>query len=214
MQRFPNRRSLMLWPVLLALLAVACSRPVGLGNNKGAQADRHQVPFQEGAAANSSQDGEPTQGGAQGTESNVPFRDAQGLPAGTLLTVRLKSPVSADNTNTSKTFDAVVDDPVLIEGSTMLPRGAKVAGRVESARASQLKRDRGYVRLTLASIDIAGQELPIQTSSLFVRGKAAETHATEGEVSPQIIRLEGGRRLTFRLTESVAIAGQSAIPAR
>jgi len=211
-----------LWPVLLALLSVSLSRPAGLRSDQAARPDPHQVPFQEGerTAGEAPRDGQlAAQSAEQDSDSSPPFRDSQGLPAGTLLTVRLKSPVSADNTGASKSFDAVVDEPVLIEGSTMLPRGARVAGRVESARASQVKRDRGYVRLTLDSIDLVGQELPIQTASLFVRGyagepQAGETQAMEGENSPQIVRLESGRRLTFRLTESVILTGQSAISRR
>jgi hypothetical protein len=216
MNRSGNCRSLAVWPVLLALLPVACSHPVGFQSDKAAQSESHQVPFQEGGrAGDDSRPNAPLVVQASGLEpeARLPFRDPQGLPAGTLLTVRLNSPVAADNTS-AETFDAVVDEPVLIEGNTMLPRGARVAGRVESARASQVKRDRGYVRLTLNSIDVAGQELPIQTSSLFVRGNATVIQAKAGENQAQIVRLEGGRRLTFRLAESVAIAAQSPIPAR
>jgi hypothetical protein len=214
MNRSGKCRSLAVWPLLLALLPVACSRPAGFHGDKAAQSESHQVPFQEGERAGD--DSHPAQvvvqASAQEPEARLPFGDPQALPAGTLLTVRLNSPVAADNTG-AETFDAVVDEPVLIEGNTMLPRGARVAGRVESARASQVKRDRGYVRLTLNSIDLAGQELPIQTSSLFVRGNATVIQAKAGENQPQVVRLEVGRRLTFRLTESIAIAAESPSPA-
>jgi hypothetical protein len=213
MKRLSRRRRLPLWPVPLVLLAVACSRPEGVQRSKPVQTDARQVPFQDDVSADDPAPDKPwqDQGGSLKPPSSPPFQESQGLPAGTFLTVRLKSPVSADDTGTSETFDAVVDEPVLIEGSTMLPRGAKVAGRVESARASQVKRDRGYVRLTLNSIDVAGQELPIQTSSLFVRGSAGQNAEVEGENSAQIVRVEGGRRLTFQLTEAVSITGQPAI---
>ena len=78
---------------------------------------------------------------------------------------------------------------------------------VESARASKVKRNRGYVRLTLDSIDLAGKDLPIQTSSLFARGIAPET-------DPSAVTLEKGRRLTFRLAESVSIVPQQIISGR
>ncbi len=111
-------------------------------------------------------------------ETALPFHDPQNLPAGTLLTVRLKNPISAENPGANGTFEAVVDEPVVIEGNKLVPRGAIVAGRVESARASKLKRNRGYVRLALDSIHLAGANLPIQTSSLFVRGNAGDPQLT------------------------------------
>jgi hypothetical protein len=100
-----------------------------------------------------------------------------------------------------------------------------VSGRVESARASKVKRNRGYVRLVLNSIHLAGMSLPIQTSSLFVRGNASDvqsgetTHgettqgeAAQSEASAAVIRLEKGRRLTFRLTEPAYVAASQRTP--
>ena len=209
MSRFSTRGSLTTLPVLFVLVQAACSRPDTVHAGKPVPAE-HPAPFQaDSGAVEPRSGGSATDAAKTLPESVLPFHESQGLPAGTLLTVRLQTPVAAGNANASETFAAVVDEPVLVEGSTMLPRGAKVAGRVESAQASELKRDRGYMRLTLNSIDVAGQELPIQTSSLFVRANA---HVKEGESTPQIVRLEGGRRLTFRLTESVEISGQPAAP--
>lgn len=212
MSRFRRPRGLTIWLVLLSVLwGGGCSRPAGLSSADGAApADQHPVPFHDGDAAPG-----PSKAGVAAAqdkglkpESDFPFRDPQSLPVGTLLTVRLKTSVSADNPDASGTFEAVVDEPVTIEGSTLVPRGASVAGRVESARASKVKRD-GYVRLTLSSIEIAGKGLPIQTSSLFARGNAPGSDASLG-----LIRLEKGRRLTFRLTEPVYVALQAALPGR
>jgi hypothetical protein len=211
MSRFRGPRGLTIWLVLLPLLGEAsCSRPAGLSSSEGAaQADPHQVPFHDGdgSAAGNSHPGVPSMGQDSGAkpETGLPFRDPQSLAAGTLLTVRLKSSVSADNPAAKGSFDAVVDEPVIIEGSMLVPRGAVVAGRVESARASQAKRNRGYMRLTLDSIDIAGRSLRVRTSSLFARG-----NAPGGDASVDAITLEKGRRLTFRLTETVYLAGQQA----
>jgi hypothetical protein len=144
-------------------------------------------------------------------ETGLPFQDSQNLPAGTLLTVRLKNPITAENPDANLVFEAVVDESIVIEGNKLVPRGVTVSGRVESTRASNLKRDRGAVRLTLDSIHLAGATLPIQTSSLFVRGNASDAHVSpsEGPQSddpPAAIRLEKGRRLTFRLSEPVYVA--------
>jgi len=214
MHWFRRPRGLAIWPALLfLLLAEDCSRPSQPRTSDNTQADQHQVPFQNGEGGGNSGAGVASaQNKSPKPESSLPFRESQGLPAGTLLTVRLNNPISVDSSLASGTFDAVVDEPVVVEGETLVPRGASVAGRVESAHASPLKRNRGYVRLTLDSITIAGRELPVQTSSLFVNGNADEPQAAADDTSPRIIRLGSGRRLTFRLTEPVLLASQAAMP--
>ena len=196
------------------LWAAACSRPDGLRTADGAaQTAQHQVPFHErnASAANGSPSGESS--AAQDSESKpdigLPFHEPS-IPVGTLLTVRLTNPVAAENPDGTATFEAVVADPVVIDGDTMVPQGANVAGRVESARASKVKSNRGYVRLALDSIHLAGTDLPIQTSSLFVRGDANnEVTSDEGD-SMTVIRLAKGHRLTFRLAQPVYVSSQRA----
>lgn len=215
MSRFRRPQGLTIWPMLLALVwAAGCARPAGLQSGDGAaHADQHQVPFQDGESTPIARQGDApvAQDNSLNPETGLPFHDPQNLPAGTLLTVRLKYPISAENPGANGTFEAVVDDPVVIEGNKLVPRGANVAGRVESARASNVRRNRGYVRLALDSIHLAGVNLPIQTSSLFVKGNAGDTQVPQGdgsqnEASAAVIRIEKGRRLTFRLTEPAYVA--------
>jgi len=207
MSRFRRPQGMTIWLLLLALLwAAGCARPAGLqSDDRSAHSDQHPVPFHDGQGTPARQ-GETAPDNGQNPETGLPFHDSQNLPAGTLLTVRLKAPLSAENPGANGTFEAVVDEPVVIEGNKLVPRGATVAGRVESARASNVKRDRGYVRLALDSIHLAGGNLPIQTSSLFVRGTADATQIPQNEGSATVIRLEKGRRLTFRLTEPAYVA--------
>jgi hypothetical protein len=71
-------------------------------------------------------------------------------------------------------FAGVVDEPVVMDGKIAVPRGATVTGRIEAAPASSGGRGRGYLRLTLDTITIAGKTTPLRTSGLFVRGSAGE----------------------------------------
>ncbi len=214
MSRFRGPRDFAVGTILLALVwATGCAPPMGLqSGHDTAPADQHQVPFHDG-------DGKPDDSSVAGDnglkpETDLPFQNPQNLPAGTLLTVRLKKPISAENPDANATFEAVVDQPVVIAGNKLVPLGATVSGRVESARASNLKRNRGYVRMTLDSIYLAGLKLSVQTSSLFVRGNARETQtALQREAFATVIRIEEGRRLTFRLTEPVDIAVSQRVPA-
>jgi hypothetical protein len=263
--------------LLLALICTAgCDRPADSQSGAAAQSGQPPVPFHDGKATTSPPQNSPAtadagsnpppnlasnqtpnqaQNPASNSETGLPFHDPANLPAGTLLTVRLKSSISAENPGANGIFEAVVDDPVVIEGNRLVPRGATVVGRVASARASRVKRNRGYIRLALDSIHFAGVSLPIQTSSLFARGSAGNTQVSTrqgargevaqgdvargdvapadaaqaedsagqsafsqgktppGEASPVTIRLEKGRRLTFRLTESAYVAASQRTPA-
>lgn len=211
MKRLRWPRSRIIWPLLLGPLLVGCSDSSDTrSDNRTAAVDQHQVPFHDGDPSASSGAANSAASQENSPQTGLPFQDSQNLPVGTLLTVRLKDPVSADDSGTGSTFEAVVDKPVVVEGNTLVPRGASVAGRVESARASAVEHSRGYVRLTLDEIAIAGQDLPIQTSSLFARANADGQQKPDGAhpAAVSTIRLEKGRQLTFRLTEPVYVANQ------
>ena len=120
----------------------------------------------------------------------------QELPAGTLLTVRLKTSVYASTSPSEGSFEAVVEQPVVMDGNIIIPKGANVAGRVESAQTSRIKPNRGYVRLALQSVDIGDRRVAVQTASLFAR------EAPLGNQPISVIHLEQGRRLTFRLADT------------
>jgi len=106
---FRRPRNGTILPLLLCLCWVGCSRP---GSDQGtADAGQHQVPFREGGESQTA-DLSPTSSTSVAENGldqggGVPFRDPQSLPAGTLLTVRLKGPISSDSSGASRTFAAI-----------------------------------------------------------------------------------------------------------
>lgn len=167
-------------------------------------------PFHEGNKNDGSSNSTDAKSAAEAKDAmnpdpGLPLHDSASLPAGTLLTVRLNSSISADGSNPTGTFDAVVDEPVVVNGVALVPRGANAEGRVESSRTSSVQHNRGYVRLTLASIGISGRDLPVQTSSLFARGRTEDDQASGDGTTPSVVHLDKGRRLTFRLTGPVRV---------
>lgn len=198
--------SLLAVPLAVALLAAGCSRSIAVPDDgAAAQPDPQTTPFHEdgtkpdyaGAEANAA-------GGKAAASANLPFHDRENLPAGTLISVRLKAPISVQDSRANDPFEALVVEPVVIQGHTLIPPGTPVSGRVESARTSKLKRNRGYVRLALASVHLGGVDVPVQTASLFAR------QSPVSDDSPPLLRLEQGRRLTFSLSEPLYLATQRA----
>ncbi len=185
---------------LLALLlcGCACSRPEVVSTGPGTTetgADISPRQHQGNQPKTSAVPSEPSQDRQPSTQRDRPLQNLENLPAGTLVTVRLQAPVYASTVTSETSFEAVVAEPVVVEGNTLIPRGASVAGRVESARTSKLKPNRGYVRLALQSVQVGDVRVPVQTASLFAR------EAPLGDDPISAIHLEKGRRLTFRLAE-------------
>ena len=200
---FPKFPRLAAGPLALAMLAAGCSRPIAVpGDGAVAQADPHKTPFHEDGTKLDNARGESPGPSRTDADNRLPFHEGENVPAGTLISVRLKTPISVEDPDASDAFDAVVVEPVVIEGDTLIPPGILVSGRVESARTSQVKRNRGYVRLKLASVHIGSLDVPVQTASLFAR----QSPLSDG--SSRTIRVEQGRRLTFALAEPVYIASQ------
>jgi hypothetical protein len=179
--------------LFIFLLSFGCSRPTPNLPSEGAS-QTSPTPFQTpGKSADTDPQGfSPSDGPGTGP----PFQDSPVLPAGALLTVRLKGPLIVDS-GSKESFEAALDEPVVVEGNTLIPRDAIVSGRVESARASNVRPDLDYVRLALDSVQVDGSEVPIETASLFAR----QLPSTEADSAT--IRLEKGRRLTFRLKGSI-----------
>lgn len=192
-----------IWLLLLALLTVcSCARPDVIAANQGtSQTQGPETPFQ------AQEDGAMTEFGpivmspekptpsAHAVKKNLPSNNLQNVPAGTLVTVRLKATIYAGISQSDALFEAAVAEPVVVDGSVVIPIGASAAGRVESARTSHLNPDRGYVRLALQTLQLGNHRISVQTDSLFAR------EAPMGDSPIAAIHLEKGRRLTFRLTD-------------
>jgi hypothetical protein len=101
------------------------------------------------------------------------------IPAGTAVTIHLRLSLSSASSRSGDPFDAVLDEPIVVQGHTLAPRGAVLTGRVLDARASDQFQEPGYLRLGLTAISINGRFLPIQTSSIFMkRGSHEQRNVT------------------------------------
>lgn len=152
------KRALALVPLLLVSLSIGCSREPALQNIEDSSAE--QLPFDRSA----------DQRGLSPIAAITPTS----IPSGTPITVRLQSSISSVSSRAGESFEAVLDEPVIINGQTVVTRGANVTGRIVSAKSSGHLTDPGYIRLTLMSIAINGKEFPIQTSVIFAKGVSHE----------------------------------------
>lgn len=139
---------------LLLALASACTRqPSAEASEAGSV---QQLPF------------DSAKNGISPTGSFTP----QSVPAGTPVTVRLQTALSSAAAHDGDTFEAILDDPIVVDSQTVAARGAVVSGRVVNAKSSGRLEDPGYIRLTLTAITIGGSALPVQASSIFAKGSS------------------------------------------
>lgn len=157
---------------LVLAISVACGRrpnTPAAEDQKTSEAnhDQQQLPFEHTAQKT----------GISPSDSLVPA--ARTLPAGTPITIRLQSAVSSAMAHSGDLFEAVLDEPITVQGEEVAPRGAPVTGRVVAAKSSGRLRNPGYLRLTLASISIKGKAVPVESSTIFAKGGSHEKRNLE-----------------------------------
>ena len=134
------------------------------------------------------------------------------LPVGTALTIRLRTAISSAGSHTGDTFEARLDDPVVIEDQELASRGLTLAGRVLVAKAAGGPHDPGYLRLALIALNVDGKRVPVETSSLFAKGGMHGGRGPDSTIpematgtAQQDVWFSAERRLTFRLAQAVEL---------
>jgi len=185
--------------VLMMGLALACGKATGVPDD-GRQSvdDSQKVPFElESQPAAHLTTGLPQPSGS--------------LPEGTAITIRLLKTFSSAQVHGGDHFEGTLEDPISIAGRNVIPRGAAVTGRILAAKASGRKHDPGYLRIALTSLSVDGKSMPIETSSLFVKGGTRDRtssipsggNAFASET--QEVSFDAERRLTFRLAQALEL---------
>jgi hypothetical protein len=201
--------------LLIGLVLGGCSRRETLpGVEESASADQ-QLPF----------DAASDKAGNFPTGALAPTA----IPAGTPVTIHLRLSLSSASSRPGDPFEAILDEPIVVRGRTVVPRGAVLAGKVLDARAADQFQEPGYLSLALTAISLNGKSLPIQTSSIFVKrgshekrdvtilressgkgkgtliGASIETPGTTFARGSSDVGVAPERRLTFRLAQPLPL---------
>jgi hypothetical protein len=102
--------------------------------------------------------------------NNGSTRPAVAIPAGTVLRVRTLELIDVDSSQAGATFQGSMDDPVMIGGAVVIPRGGEVS--LQAAKVQQSGRFRGsdLIHLKLNSISVRGVQYPVVTSISETKG--------------------------------------------
>ncbi len=107
------------------------------------------------------------------------------FPAGTELTIRMEEAVDTDRNRVGDTFRASLDQPLEVDGRTVVPRGAQVTGRVAYAKESGRVSGQSELILELTELTVNGKTYPMSTSDYSEVGssRGRRTAATAGGVA-------------------------------
>jgi len=92
------------------------------------------------------------------------------IAAGTSVTVRLQQSLSSASAVPGERFEATIDEPVATQNQIVIPVGSTVYGHVVSARHSGRLRHPGEISLTLDSVVVNQQTIPLATSHVVAYG--------------------------------------------
>ena len=93
------------------------------------------------------------------------------VPAGTALNVRLTQAIDVDVSQAGQTFKAIVDDPVMIGGSVVIPRGASAAVQAVQVQQSGKMKGSDKISLKINSIGFGGRVYEVVTGYVEAKGK-------------------------------------------
>jgi hypothetical protein len=206
--------------LLMLSLLCACGRPPSLsGDNAANSADSQKLPF----------DRQPHSIGISPSQELIPSTTK--LPEGTPIPIRLLSALSSASSHAGDSFSATLDEPVVIDGQTLLAPGTSASGRVLEAKPAAPSRggspesspeswlesslEPGYLRIVLVSLNVGGKPVMIETSSIFAKGGsrdernpatgkasgASQQDSRKGRDNNIVLGID--RRLNFRLAQAV-----------
>ena len=106
--------------------------------------------------------------------------DGYTIPADTMITVRMVDAVNSETSRLGQTFMASLDEPIVVNGTTLLPRGADITTKLVDDRQAGKLTGRTVQTLTLVSIKYQGRW--VELSSADVRTESGSQGAKSGKI--------------------------------
>ena len=99
------------------------------------------------------------------------------VPKGTAVRATVSQALASNKNHSGDSFAAILSSSIKVDGKTVLPKGAHVAGRVVSVKKS------GPAELTVAltSVEVNGKSYKLATEPINRSGKAPAKDATDTE---------------------------------
>jgi hypothetical protein len=138
------------------------------------------------------------------------------VPNATAISVFLNDPISTAKNKAGETFSARVADPVIVNGETVIERGATVKGKIVDAEDSGRVKGKASIRLALTSI-VAGEKSyaivtePYSEEAESTKKRDAGVIAGAGGVGAAIGAIAGGGKGAVKGAVIGGAAGTGAV---
>ena len=166
------------WIVYVSIAIGACTAPTPsrTGSSSPASGTSSAVSAEAPAAAPAT--------GANAASVKSAVRPDVELAAGTVVTVRTTRALSTVRDRAQDTFNATLDEPVIVNDVEVLPRGTRLTGHVTSSQDSGHLEGRAVLGITLDAFELKGERYSIATS--------VNTRASEGHKKRNVTAIGGG----------------------
>jgi len=88
------------------------------------------------------------------------------IPSGTVIKVRMIDAVDSETSQLGQTFQASLDDPIVIDGQTVVPRGADIVAKLVEDKQSGKISGRTELTLDLVSMRVNGRMIDLTTQEV------------------------------------------------
>jgi hypothetical protein len=123
------------------------------------------------------------------------------LPAGTNLVIRMIEGVDSETARVGQSFAASLDEPVLLNGEQVIPRGADVTVKLVDAKDSGKLAGRAELTLDLVSVRVDGRMVDINTQTV------SRESSSRGE---RTAKVAGGTAAVGAIIGAIAGGGKGA----
>jgi hypothetical protein len=121
------------------------------------------TPLNSAAQGPLDANGQPTTAAPTAGQPSQPPAVSISIPAGTELAIRIDQRLSARSSYAGEHFNGNVVEPVLNNGTVIIPNGTPVSGRVVEAHHGGHFRGRSVLELRLTGMTLNGYEYPLDT---------------------------------------------------
>ncbi|HXZ81481.1 MAG TPA: hypothetical protein VEG30_16255 [Terriglobales bacterium] len=94
------------------------------------------------------------------------------IPAGERISVRTIDGIDSTKNRVGDRFQASLEEPLVVDGNVVVPKGADVYGRLAESKTSGTFSGRSQLRLELTGIVVNGQTVPVLTGDYELSGKS------------------------------------------
>jgi len=102
------------------------------------------------------------------------------IPSGTVIRIRMIDKLSSEEAQVNDTFRATLEDPIMVDGRELYPKGADVVGRVVDVHASGRLSQPGELDLVLSTISSRTVASSVRTEPLVIKGEShTKSNATK-----------------------------------